>query len=85
VNGGERDSGAGAPALFTRPGTGKFFLFRRVKVALEGMTLDQESLKNAWEGVTRNTTAEDYTTAFLWWCERVKKCVWISSNLVKKN
>ncbi len=36
-----------------------FFLFRRVKEALAGTTLDQDSLKNAWEEVIRTITADD--------------------------
>jgi histone-lysine N-methyltransferase SETMAR len=62
-----------------------FFLFRRVKETLAGITLDQESLKNAWEGVTRNITAGDYATAFGRWFERVEKCIRISGNFVKKS
>jgi histone-lysine N-methyltransferase SETMAR len=40
-----------------------FFLFRRVKEALAGTTLDQDSLKT-WEGVIRTITADDFATAF---------------------
>jgi hypothetical protein len=42
-----------------------FFLFRRVKEALKGITVDQDSLKNAWERVTRTITTKDFATA-LW-------------------
>ncbi len=34
-----------------------FSLFRRVKEGLGDITLDQEILKNDWEGVTRNITS----------------------------
>jgi hypothetical protein len=40
------------------------FLFRRVKEVLAATTLDHERLKNAWEGVTRNITADKCATAF---------------------
>jgi hypothetical protein len=43
-----------------------FFLFKRVKEAMEGITMDQEKLKNAWTVVTRNITADDYAMAFRW-------------------
>ncbi len=60
-----------------------FFLFRRVKEALAGIMSDQESLKNAWEGVTRDIT--DYATAFRRWFERAEKCIRIGGNFVKKS
>jgi histone-lysine N-methyltransferase SETMAR len=62
-----------------------FFLFRRAKKALAGITLDQESLKNAWKGVVRNITADDFATAFRRWFERAEKCVRISGNFVEKS
>ena len=62
-----------------------FFLFRRVKEDLANLSLNQESLKNAWEGVTRSITAEVFATAFVRWYERCKKCVRISSGYVEKS
>ncbi len=62
-----------------------FFLFRKVKEALAGITLDQESLKNAWEGVIRTITADDFATAFRRWFERAEKCVRIGRNFVEKS
>jgi histone-lysine N-methyltransferase SETMAR len=62
-----------------------FFLFRKVKEALAGITLDQESLKNAWEGVVRTITADDFATAFRLWFEQAEKCVWIGRNFVEKS
>jgi hypothetical protein len=41
-----------------------FLLFRRVKEALTGITVDQDSLKNAWEGVIRTITTRVFATAF---------------------
>jgi hypothetical protein len=52
---------------------------------LAGITLDQESLKNAWEGVVRNITADDFATAFRRWFERAEKCVWIGGDFVEKS
>jgi hypothetical protein len=40
------------------------YLFRRVKEALGGIKLDQESFKNIWKGVTINVAAGDFATAF---------------------
>ena len=57
------------------------FLFRKVKEGLAGLTLDQESLKKTWEGVTRTITAED----FQGWYERCKKCVRMGGKFVGKN
>jgi len=62
-----------------------FFLFRRVKEELAGLSLDQQSLKNTWEGVTRSITAEVFATAFLRWYEHCKKCVRIGSGFVEKS
>jgi histone-lysine N-methyltransferase SETMAR len=62
-----------------------FFLFRRVKEALVGTTLDQDSLKTAWEGVIRTITANDFATAFRRWFERAEKCVRIGGNFVEKS
>ncbi len=42
----------------------EFFLFRIVKEGLGGQSLDQDSNKNAWEGVTRTHTAVDFGATF---------------------
>jgi hypothetical protein len=49
-----------------------FFLFRKVKEGLGGQSLDQDSIKNAWEGVTRTLTAVDFAAAFRSWFEHSK-------------
>jgi hypothetical protein len=54
-------------------GTADFFLFRRVKEALVGTTLDKDSLKTAWEGVIQR------------WFKRAEKCVRIGGDFVKKS
>jgi hypothetical protein len=59
--------------------------FRRVKEALVGITLDQEILNNAWEGVTRNITVNNYDSAFRRWLEQAKKCMQIGDDFVKKS
>jgi predicted Zn-dependent peptidase len=56
-----------------------------VKEALAGTTLDQDSLKTAWEGVIRTITADDFATAFRRWFQRAKKCVWISGDFAEKS
>jgi hypothetical protein len=62
-----------------------FSLFGRVKEALAGIMLDQESLKNAWEGITRIITTGDYTTAFRRWFEQTEKCFRIGGDFVEKS
>ncbi len=62
-----------------------FFLFSKVKEALAGQTLDQESLKQTWEGVTRAITAKEFATAFRRWYERCQKCVRIHGDYVEKS
>ncbi len=62
-----------------------FFVFRRLKEAMAGTTLDQDSLKTASEGVIRTITADNFATAFRWWFERVEKCVRIGGNFVEKS
>jgi hypothetical protein len=57
-------------------------LFRKVLKGLGGQSLDQESIKNAWEGVTRTLTAVDFAAAFRSWLERCKKCVYLSREFV---
>jgi hypothetical protein len=56
-----------------------------VKEALAGTTLDQDSLKTAWEGVIRTITADDFAMAFWPWFERAKKCVRIGGNFIQKS
>jgi [histone H3]-lysine36 N-dimethyltransferase SETMAR len=62
-----------------------FFLFRRVKEGLAGKTLDNNSLKKTWEGVTGPIATDDYATAFLWWYERCEKCFRIGGDYVEKS
>ncbi len=62
-----------------------FYLFRRVKEALAGTTLDQDSVKTAWEGVIRTITTDDFAMAFRQWFVRAEKCVRIGCNFVEKS
>jgi len=61
-----------------------FFLFKKVKEELAGLTLTQQSLKKTWEGVTRGITAEEFAAAFRRWYERCEKCVKIGGGYVEK-
>jgi hypothetical protein len=56
-----------------------------VKEALAGTTLDQDSLKTAWEGVVRTITADDFATAFRRWFERAEKCIRIGGDFVENS
>jgi histone-lysine N-methyltransferase SETMAR len=62
-----------------------FFLFRRVKEELAGLSLDEDSLKKTWEGVIRTITADEFATAFRRWFERCEKCIRIDGGYVEKS
>jgi hypothetical protein len=55
------------------------------KWGLAGRSLDQDSTKNAWEGVTRSLIAVDFAAAFRSWPDRCKKCVRLGGKFVKKS
>jgi hypothetical protein len=56
VDGNGGDPAAGASPYLLELGLVDFILFSGMKKALAGIMLGQESLKNAWEGVTRSIT-----------------------------
>jgi hypothetical protein len=56
-----------------------------VKEGLGGQSLDQDTIKNAWEGVTWSITAVDFASAFRSWLERCKKCVRLGGEFVGKS
>jgi hypothetical protein len=56
------------------------FLFRKVKEGLGGQSLNQDTIKNAWEGVTRTISG----AAFRSWLERCNKYVRLGGEFVKK-
>jgi hypothetical protein len=62
-----------------------FFLFRRVKKVLVRTTLDQESLKTAWEGVIRCVTAKEFATVFRRCFEQAEKCIRICGDFIEKS
>jgi hypothetical protein len=62
-----------------------FFIFRKVKEGLAGQSLDQDSIENAWEGVTRTLTAVTFTAAFRSWLEHCKQCICIGGKFIKKS
>ncbi len=62
-----------------------FFLFQRAKEALVGISLDQDSLKDAWEGVIRIITVEDFTKAFRRCFKWAEKCVQIGRKFIEKS
>jgi hypothetical protein len=62
-----------------------FFLFRKVKEGLGGKSLDQDTIKNAWEGVTRSISAVDLAAAFRSWLEHCKKCIHLGSKFFEKS
>ncbi len=61
-----------------------FFLFLPVKTELAGVSLDHNTLKKEWEGVTRRIGAEEFATAFRQWYERCQKCIEIGGGYVEK-
>jgi histone-lysine N-methyltransferase SETMAR len=62
-----------------------FFLFRKVKEELGGQSLDQETIKNAWEGVTRSLSVVNFAAAFRSGLEQCKKCVRLGGEFVEKS
>jgi hypothetical protein len=48
-------------------------------------SLDQDSIKNAWEGVTGALIAVDFATTFRSWLECCKKCVRLGAGFLKKS
>ncbi len=55
------------------------------KCGLEGWSLDQNDIKNAWEGVARSLIAVDLAATFRSWLERCKKCVRLTGEFVEKS
>jgi hypothetical protein len=72
-------------ALFAGPGTWDFFLFLCVKDELVRINLDHSILKKVWEGVTRNITTDEFSTAFQRWYERCQKCIKIGDGYVENH
>jgi hypothetical protein len=60
-------------------------LFRRVKEELAGLTLSQETIKKAWEGVIKNIVKEHFAAAFRSWLQRSQKCIEIGGGYVEKS
>ncbi len=58
-----------------------FSYLEKLKEGLGGQSLDQDTIKNAWEGVTRSLSA----AAFRSWLERCKKCVRLGGEYIKKS
>jgi hypothetical protein len=62
-----------------------FFLFKKIKEGLADQSLEQDSINNTWEGVTRSLTTVDFTAAFRSWLKCCKKCVRLGREFVKKS
>ncbi len=58
---------------------------KKPKWGLAGWSLDQDGIKNAWEGVARSLIALNLAAAFRSWLERCKMCVRLGGELVKKS
>jgi hypothetical protein len=61
-----------------------FLLKKKPKWGLAGRSLDQDGIKNAWEGVTRSLIAVDFAAAFRSWLERCKKCDGLGGEFTEK-
>jgi hypothetical protein len=61
------------------------FLFRGLKNDLVDISLDENTIKKQWEGVTRRITAKEFATALSWWYEHCQKCIAICGGYVKKS
>ena len=61
-----------------------YFLFPKLKSALEGRRLTQDTFKKEWEGVIRSVSKDDFSAAFNKWIERYQKCIRIGGGYVEK-
>jgi histone-lysine N-methyltransferase SETMAR len=61
------------------------FLLKKPKWGLAGRNLDQDGIKNAWEGVTRSLIAVAFAAAFRSWLEHCKKCVRLGGEFTEKS
>ena len=61
-----------------------YFLFPKLKSALEGCHLTQETFKKEWDRVIRSVSKDDFTAAFNKWIERSQKCIRIGGGYVEK-
>ncbi len=62
-----------------------FVLFKKNKLGLAGQSLDQDSFKNAWEGVARPLIAVAFAAAFRSLVARCKKRVRLGGKFVEKS
>ena len=62
-----------------------FFLFKRVKEELAGLTLSQDTIKKVWEGVIRSIAVEEFAAAFSKWLDRSEKCIRIGGDYIEKS
>ncbi len=62
-----------------------FVLLKKTKWGLTGQSLDQDSFKNAWEGVTRSLIAVAFAATFRSLVECCKKCVRLGGKFVEKS
>jgi hypothetical protein len=58
---------------------------RKPKWGLAGRSLDQDGIKNTWEGVMRSQIAVAFAVAFRSWLERCKKCVCLGGEFTEKS
>ncbi len=62
-----------------------FSYSKKPKLGLAGQSLDQDGIKNAWEGVPRSLIAVDLAAALRSWLERCKKCIRLGGEFIKKS
>ncbi len=76
---------ARARALFACPGADRLCVIKKTKWGLAGQSLDQDSFKNAWEGVARPLISVAFAAAFRSFEERCKKRVRLGGKFVEKS
>jgi hypothetical protein len=62
-----------------------FVLLKKKKWGMAGQSLDQDSFKNAWEGVAIPLIAVAFAAAFRSLVERCKKCSRLGGKFVEKS
>ena len=61
-----------------------YFFFPKVKAALAGDYMDENTFKTVWEGAIRELKEDDFIRAFRKWVDRQRKCIELKGDYVEK-
>jgi hypothetical protein len=74
-----------APNLQPAFGSADYFLFRRLKSDLAGVSVTPETFKTELERVLRNIGENEFAKAFQRWLHRHEKCIALQGEYVEKS